>query len=49
MRKLVLVIMVALVTFITATPPAFANEDHACKTDADCEHGHHCKDGHCHE
>ena len=29
---------------------AFASDEgKACKADADCEHGEHCKEGHCHK
>ena len=32
------------------TQSAFANDEgKACDADGDCEHGEHCKDGHCHK
>ncbi len=48
-KKLSLMALSAFVVLFIAAPVSFANEEHACKTDADCEHGQHCKEGHCHE
>ncbi len=50
LRKLFAVMLLASM-FAFAAPAAFANDhdDHACTADADCEHGEHCKDGHCHK
>lgn len=48
-KKLGIIFMTVLVALIVAAPTAFANEEHACKADADCAHGEHCKDGHCHK
>jgi hypothetical protein len=48
LKKLLVAILFAC-SFAVVAQSAFAGEDHACKTDADCEHGHHCHDGHCGE
>ena len=43
------VVMLGIVA-INAAPVAWASDEaHTCKADADCEHGEHCKEGHCHK
>lgn len=50
MKRLTLALIVLFVSLVTISPLVFANEEaKACKADADCEHGEHCKDGHCHK
>lgn len=49
MKKVSLLFLTLLVAFVTNMPRAFANEGKECKADADCEHGEHCKEGHCHK
>ena len=48
LRKLVLSVCCLFVLSAVVSAPVFA-EEHACKTDSDCGHGEHCKDGHCHK
>lgn len=43
-------VFAVVVSYSAVTPSAFANEEaKACKADADCAHGEHCKEGHCHK
>ena len=50
-RKIAMLILAALVSLVAVAPAVYAADDHgkACKADTDCEHGEHCKDGHCHK
>lgn len=49
LRKLSLLVLALLVSVGTVAPIARASDDaKACHADADCGHGEHCKDGHCH-
>jgi hypothetical protein len=50
--KLLFVLFVTVTVAVSGavTQPAFANEEgKTCHADADCGHGEHCKDGHCHK
>jgi hypothetical protein len=38
-----------VVSAVIVTPVFASDGGHACKADADCGHGEHCKEGHCHK
>ena len=48
MSRFLLALVFAVVAFV-ATPVFAEDGGHACKADADCGHGEHCQDGHCHK
>ncbi|MBX7144502.1 MAG: hypothetical protein K1X79_08645 [Oligoflexia bacterium] len=48
-RKLLLAVLSLFVVSALCSVPAFAGDEHTCKTDSDCGHGEHCKDSHCHK
>jgi hypothetical protein len=47
--KTLLFVMLGFVVVSASTAAWASDEGHECKVDADCEHGEHCKDGHCHK
>ncbi|MBX7138545.1 MAG: hypothetical protein K1X83_11235 [Oligoflexia bacterium] len=50
LKNLSLVLFALIAGFVAVAPMAYANEEaKACTADADCGHGEHCKDGHCHK
>lgn len=47
--KSLLIVFAVMMAVGSVSVSAYANDEgKACKADADCGHGEHCKDGHCH-